>query len=158
MILDLALNRFQYTFWLIIRVLESKPSQVDRTNFNLQNAFKSGKWSSRALARISELGVQKYTFGGELGVQFLFIPLHYTQKIWILGCPKSVIGCPNDIRTPLWLKAWGQVTDHLNDCTQQGGMQIHVPIFHHRMKLRALFLFSWLNKTTARGMLMMLTR
>ena len=33
---------------------------------------------------------------GELGVQFLFIPLHYTQKIWILGCPKSAIGCPKD--------------------------------------------------------------
>ena len=30
------------------------------------------------LAKISELGVQKYTFGpwGELGVQLLFIPLH----------------------------------------------------------------------------------
>ena len=34
---------------------------------------------TRALARISELGVQKYTFGGELGIQFLFIPLHYTK-------------------------------------------------------------------------------
>ena len=34
------------------------------------------------LARISELGVHKVsTHLGELGVQFLFIPLHYTQKI-----------------------------------------------------------------------------
>ena len=64
-----------------------------------------GQGRNRALARIWELGVQKYTFGVELGVQFLFIPLHYTQKIWILGCPKSAIGCPKDTRTPLWLKA-----------------------------------------------------
>ena len=35
----------------------------------------------------------------------LFIPLNYTQIIWILGCPKSAIGCPKDTRTPLWLKA-----------------------------------------------------
>ena len=42
----------------------------------------------RALARISELGIHIFLMG-ELGVQFLFIPLHYTQKIWILamGCP-----------------------------------------------------------------------
>ena len=53
--------------------------------------------NSWALARISELS--------ELGVQFLFIPLHYTQQMWILGCPKSAIGCPKDTRTSLWLKA-----------------------------------------------------
>ena len=27
-----------------------------------------------------ELGVQKYKFWGELGFQFCFIPLHYTQQ------------------------------------------------------------------------------
>ena len=51
------------------------------------------------------IGCPKIHICGELGVQFLFIPLHYTQKIWILGCPKSAIGCPKDTQTPLWLKA-----------------------------------------------------
>ena len=41
------------------------------------NILHVGSKQCRALARISELGVQKW---GELGVQFLFIPLHYTQK------------------------------------------------------------------------------
>ena len=45
---------------------------------------------------------------GELDVQFFVIPLHYTQKIRILGCPKSAIGCPKDTHTPLWLKTWFQ--------------------------------------------------
>ena len=51
------------------------------------------------------IGRLKIHIWGELGVQFLFIPLHYTQNIWILGCPKSAIGCPKDTRTPLRLKA-----------------------------------------------------
>ena len=33
-----------------------------------------------ALARISDLGVQKIHIWGELGVQFFFIPLHYNKK------------------------------------------------------------------------------
>ena len=32
------------------------------------------------------IGCPKRHIWGELGVQFLFNPLHYTQKIWILGC------------------------------------------------------------------------
>ena len=43
-------------------------------------------------------GCPKIHIWGELGVQFLFIPLHYTPKIWILGCPKSAIWCPKDTR------------------------------------------------------------
>ena len=46
------------------------------------------------------IGCTKICVWGELGVQFLFIPLHLTQKIWILGCPKSAIGCPKDTQTP----------------------------------------------------------
>ena len=46
------------------------------------------------------IGCPKYTFWVNLGVQFLFIPLHHTQKIWILGCPKSAIAYPKDTRTP----------------------------------------------------------
>ena len=40
---------------------------------------------------------------GELCVQFLFILLHYTQTILILGCPKSAEECPKDrhLDTPL---------------------------------------------------------
>ena len=30
--------------------------------------------ATRALARISEMGIQKYTFGMQMGVQFFFIP------------------------------------------------------------------------------------
>ena len=51
------------------------------------------------LSRISELGVPKYTFGVNWGVQFLLILLQYTQDIWIL-----LLGCPNSKRlrdTPL---------------------------------------------------------
>ena len=45
---------------------------------------------NRALARISELGVQKYTFGvnwvsNSFSSHCIIV---YTQNIWILGCPK----------------------------------------------------------------------
>ena len=52
------------------------------------------------------IGCPKVQIWGELGVQFLFIPLHYTPKIWVLGCPKSAIGCPKGTWTPLWLKPY----------------------------------------------------
>ena len=59
----------------------------------------------RALARISELGFQKHTFGVNSGVQFLFITLHYKyKKIWVLGFPKSAVGCPKDTLTPSGLR------------------------------------------------------
>ena len=53
--------------------------------------------------------VFKIQIWGELCVQFLFMSLYYTQKIWILGCPKSTIGCPKDTWIPLWLKACTQL-------------------------------------------------
>ena len=61
--------------------------------------------AGNAIARKEfRIGCPKVLIWGELGVQFFFIPLHYTQKIWILGCPKSAIGCQKDTRAPLWLK------------------------------------------------------
>ena len=59
----------------------------------------------RALARISELGVQKYTFGVNWVSNSFSSHCIIHLKIWILGCPKSATGCPKDTRTPLWLKA-----------------------------------------------------
>ena len=74
--------------------------------------------SSRALARISELGVQKYTFGVNwvsnsfsshchfffISLPILFQLIALYTKRWLSGSPKSAIGCPKDKRTPLWLK------------------------------------------------------
>ena len=54
------------------------------------------------------IGCPKIHIWGALGVEFLFIPLHYTQKIWIFGCPNSALGCQKDTRTLLWLKACPQ--------------------------------------------------
>ena len=62
-----------------------------------QKCFILVTWT-RALARISELVVQQYTFGKNWVSNSFNIQLHYL-KIWILGCPKSAIGCPKD--TPL---------------------------------------------------------
>ena len=54
---------------------------------------------TRALARISEPGVQKYTFGVNWVSNSFLSHCIIHKKIWILGCPK-------DTRTPFWLKAW----------------------------------------------------
>ena len=46
------------------------------------------------------IGCPKINIWGELGVQFLFIPLLYR-----LYTKNMDIGCPKDTRTPFWLKA-----------------------------------------------------
>ena len=68
---------------------------------------------NRVLARISEFGVQKYTFGMNwVSSSFSSHCIMHTHKIWILGRPKSVIGCAKDTRTPLWLNScnWTCIT------------------------------------------------
>ena len=82
----------------------------NRFNIIHEKGYKSFSW--RALQGFSQdfrIGCPKTQIWGELGVQVLIIPLHYTQKLWILGHPK-------DTQTPLWLSpgalfrsifAWG---------------------------------------------------
>ena len=84
-------------------------------------------WVQQGFSQDFRIGYPKIIWG-ELGVQFFFIPLHYTQKIWILGCPKSAIGCPKDTQTPLWLKAWGtrwlSTIDGLDTSYKVNGQQV----------------------------------
>ena len=70
-------------------------------DYKMEKSMKMSKFSSKehGFSQDFRIGCPKIHIWGELGVQFLFIPLHYTHKIWILGCPKSTIGCPKD--TPL---------------------------------------------------------
>ena len=64
-----------------------------------------------ALARISELGVQKYTFGMNLvSNSRLFHPIALYTKIGILGCPKSAIRCSKDTWGPLHKTFTGEKT------------------------------------------------
>ena len=67
-----------------------------------------------ALARISELVVPKYGVNWMSNSFSSHCKIH--QKNWILGCPKSEIGCPKDTWTPLWLKAWVLV-QYMYTCT-----------------------------------------
>ena len=89
--------------------------QQYNTGIKVQDFFLIEPPQYRDLARISELSVLKHTFGGEMGVQFFFIPLHYAQKISMdirVRYPKSAIGCL-DCRTPLWLMACHDIKQYL---------------------------------------------
>ena len=71
-----------------------------------QQSMGKNEYGIRVLAWISELGVQKYTFYLRwIECPIPFHPIALYKKIWILGCPKSAIGCPKDTQTPLWLMA-----------------------------------------------------
>ena len=104
----------------------------------------------RALARISELGVQKCVWShfGWIGCPIPFYPIALYTKLWILGCPNSAVGCPKDTRTTIWLKAWRQLmfgTFHnphsFTDCTislrgrwPQGKIVLSVELWEFQFK------------------------
>ena len=68
------------------------------------------------------IGCPKMHIWGEYGVQLFFIPLQYTQKIWILGCPKSAIGCPKrQPDTPL-AKGLSATLQQIMKCVRKFGV------------------------------------